>query len=81
MPHMPSCIMLLLAACIREAHERLSSWIQGLPAWNILLLGRKPFAVSVYDCSAIPAVVSAAEAKVLSCSLPCGCDGSLHDAS
>ena len=81
MLYMPSCIIWLWPACIRGSYEGSSPWMQGLPAWNILLLGRKPFAVSVYDCSAIPAVVSAAEAKVLSFSLPCDCDGSLHDAS
>ena len=38
--------------------------MQGLPAWNILLLARKPFAVALHDCSAIPAVLSSANAKV-----------------
>lgn len=40
--------------------------VQGLPAWNILLLARKPFAVALHDCSAIPAVLSSANAKVRS---------------
>lgn len=39
-------------------------WVQGLPAWNILLLARRPFAISVHDCSAVPAVVHSANAKV-----------------
>ena len=38
--------------------------LQGLPAWNILLLARKPFAVALHDCAAVPAVLSSANAKV-----------------
>lgn len=38
--------------------------VQGLPAWNILLVARKPFAVALYDCSAVPAVLSSVNAKV-----------------
>ena len=78
------CMLHVLAAALhawKALVRGFPPWTQGLPAWNILLLGRKPFAVSVHDCSAVPAVVSAANAKVLSLSLPCGCAGRLHDAS
>ena len=78
---MPSCTFLLWPACIRCPCDSPSNWMQGLPAWNILLLGQKPFAISVHDCSAVPAVLSAAEAKVVSLSLARGCNGRLHDAS
>ena len=37
---------------------------QGLPAWNLLLLARRPYAVPLRNCADIPAVLAAAGARV-----------------
>ena len=50
-------------ACMQSLRTSLCD-LQGLPAWNLLLLTRRPFAVPLANLADVPAVLAGMKAKV-----------------